>query len=238
MEPCAVPRDPVRQLSIIQHPSPNFGPRRDGARPDHIVLHYTAMPCAEKARDWLCKEEAQVSAHYVISETGTIWQLVDETARAWHAGAGQWGQVDDMNSRSIGIEICNTGAQPFPEPQMTALEGLMTGIMQRWSIAPEKVVGHSDMAPGRKIDPGRRFDWKRLALQGLAIWPSDRSGEGAFFQNAATFGYKVTEDNRDHVLHAFRMRFRPYAEGPLDDDDQRVMAALAMDYPNPSYCTS
>ena len=196
------------------------------------------MPCAEKARDWLCNEEAQVSAHYVISETGTIWQLVDEADRAWHAGAGQWGQVDDMNSRSIGIEICNTGAQPFSEPQMTALEGLMAGIMQRWSIAPEKVVGHSDMAPGRKIDPGRRFDWKRLALQNLAIWPSDDDIGGDFFQSAAAFGYKVTKDNHDDVLHSFRMRFRPFAEGPLEDEDRRVMAALAAQFPNPSYCTS
>ena len=238
MEPSTVPHRAEQQLNIIWHPSPNFGPRRDGARPDHIVLHYTAMDCAEKARDWLCNEEAQVSAHYVISETGTVWQLVDEAKRAWHAGAGQWGGITDMNSRSIGIEISNTGSQPFSEPQMTALETLMTGIMDRWPITPERVIGHSDMAPGRKIDPGRRFDWRRLALRGLAIWPEMADDADDFYQSATRFGFGVTDENREQVLDAFRMRFRPHAEGPLFDDDAKVMAALARAWPNQTYCTS
>ena len=136
-----------------------------------ILLHYTAMAGAAEARDWLCNPASGVSAHYVLARDGTCWQLVSEGMRAWHAGPGAWGATTDVNSRSIGIEIVNTGSEPFPEPQMAALESLMTGIAARWSIPPERVVGHSDTALGRKIDPGPRFDWARLARRGLSIRP-------------------------------------------------------------------
>ncbi|WP_299792348.1 N-acetylmuramoyl-L-alanine amidase [uncultured Marivita sp.] len=192
-------------------------------------MHYTAMDCAEKARDWLCHDEAQVSAHYVIGPDGTVWQLVDEADRAWHAGAGAWGPVTDVNSRSIGIEIANTGSTPFAAKQMDALDTLVAAIMARHAIPPERVIGHSDMAPGRKIDPGARFDWRRLARQGLAIWP-EPEGEGDFTDNVRAFGY-TADVPRDTLLAAFRLRFRPGATGPLDDTDRAIMANLAKRWP-------
>ena len=195
-----------------------------------MVIHYTAMDSAERARDWLCDPAAQVSAHYVICPRGRVWQLVDEAERAWHAGAGAWGAVTDVNSRSIGIELANTGTQPFAEPQMAALEALLRGIVDRWSVRPERVIGHSDMALGRKIDPGARFDWLRLARLGLAVWPG-MGGSGDFLTNARRFGYAPAEAQEDRVLPAFRLRFRPWATGPLDDVDRALIADLAARYP-------
>ena len=119
-----------------------------------------------------------MSAHYVIARDGTVSQLVDEELRAWHAGAGGWGGCDDINSRSSGIELDNDGFSPFAAPLMAALEGLLLGILLRWDIVPAGVIGHSDMAPGRKIDPGTRFDWQRLARQELAVWPIVDPGAG------------------------------------------------------------
>lgn len=162
----AVPRGD--ELTPIWHPSANFGERRGGLTPTLIVLHYTVMVPAERAIERLCDPEHEVSAHYVIGECGTLWQLVAEDKRAWHAGAGSWQGQDDINSRSIGIEMVNDGASPYAEPLMETLEALLPGIMQRWGIPPEGVIGHSDMAPGRKIDPGPHFDWARLEGRGLA----------------------------------------------------------------------
>ncbi|HEY0275164.1 MAG TPA: N-acetylmuramoyl-L-alanine amidase, partial [Paenirhodobacter sp.] len=147
-------------------PSPNFGPRRQGAQPELIVLHYTGMTSCAAARDRLCDPAAEVSAHWLIAEDGRAEALVAEESRAWHAGAGSWQGRGDVNSRSIGIEIANPGNRPFPEPQMAALEALLRAILHRWGIPPEAVIAHSDMAPERKIDPGPRFDWCRLARQG------------------------------------------------------------------------
>ena len=161
---------------IIEHPSPNFTERRGGVTaPDMVVLHYTGMESAEAGLARLCDPEPEVSAHYLIAEDGRIWRLVAEEMRAWHAGVSSWGAVTDVNSHSIGIELANPGHElgypPFTEPQMTALECLLSKILHRWEIAPERVVGHEHVAPGRKIDPGEKFDWQRLARQGLAGWP-------------------------------------------------------------------
>ncbi|ETX29511.1 N-acetylmuramoyl-L-alanine amidase [Roseivivax isoporae LMG 25204] len=202
-----------------------------------MVIHYTAMKSAERARDWLCDGASGVSAHYVISETGCLWQLVDEEMRAWHAGAGRWGGIVDMNSRSIGIELANDGAEPFSEPQMDALERLLSGILERWRIAPERVIGHSDMALGRKIDPGPRFDWRRLARRGLSIWPEPRQ-PGDFFADAARFGYAADPDLREALLQAFRDRFRPGAAGPCGPADAALMADLAARWPAADQPTS
>ncbi len=188
------------------------------------------MKSAEAALKRLCLPEAEVSAHYLIAEDGRSWQMVDEEVRAWHAGAGCWRGITDMNSRSIGIELANTGAQPFAEPQMAALERLLPDIMTRWGIAPEAVIGHSDMALGRKIDPGPRFDWRRLARQGLAIWPAPRD-PGDFHEDARTFGYHVTPEADAALIDAFRARFRPGATGPLADPDRAIMAGLAASWP-------
>ncbi|HHL21754.1 MAG TPA: N-acetylmuramoyl-L-alanine amidase, partial [Aliiroseovarius sp.] len=158
-------------MHIHAHPSPNHTARRDGLQPRLIVLHFTAMATCDDALARLCAPEHEVSAHYLISNKGDVFQMVEEHRRAWHAGAGAWGGVQDINSRSLGIELDNTGATPFAAAQMDALEQLMRGIMQRWAIPAAGVIGHSDMAPLRKADPGRRFDWRRLALGGLSVWP-------------------------------------------------------------------
>jgi len=210
---------------VIDAPSPNCGPRRDGMAPGLIVLHYTAMDSAERARDWLCDPRSEVSAHYLIGRDGRLWRLVGEDLRAWHAGAGSWRGKDDINSRSIGIELDNDGASPFAEAQMAALEALLDEVMARHAISPAGVIGHSDMAPGRKIDPGARFDWRRLALGGRAIWPAP-GDPGDFPQDATRAGYGADLDD-DTLLAAFRLRFRPGATGPLCDADRALMAGLA-----------
>lgn len=217
-------------LSICDVISPNQGARREAARPDLLVIHYTAMQSAEAAIERLCAPEAEVSAHYVICGRGQITRLVPEDMRAWHAGAGRWGEVTDVNSRSIGIELANRGEHPFGEPQMASLEALMAGIMARWKIAPERVIGHSDMAPGRKGDPGARFDWARLARGGLSVWPA-AGVAGDFYADAARFGYPVGDVEDARVLEAFRLRFRPWAEGALSREDAALMADLAVRWP-------
>jgi N-acetylmuramoyl-L-alanine amidase len=222
---------------ILEAPSPNFGPRREGAQPDLIVLHYTAMTSAEAALSRLCDPRAEVSAHYLIAADGRIWRMVAEDQRAWHAGAGAWGGVQDVNSRSIGIELDNSGQHPFSEPQMAALEWLLRGIMRRWRIAPERVIAHSDMAPERKCDPGPRFDWRRLARQGLSVWPDPippenlaQAIERTFPDMAHGFGYSADASD-EACLAAFRSRFRPGAEGPLAREDAALMAVLAARWP-------
>ncbi len=209
-------------------PSPNFGPRRDRGTPRLIVIHYTAMPSCAEARARLCDPAAEVSAHWLIGEDGTTEQLVDEGARAWHAGAGAWGPIIDVNSNSIGIELSNSGDAPFPERQMAALETLLGAAMARWSIPPEGVIGHSDLAPDRKRDPGPRFDWRRLALQGLAVWP-EPGDDLPFLPSLRTFGYPDAAP--DALLHAFRLRFRPWALGPEDAIDRALAADLAARFP-------
>ncbi|WP_323033831.1 N-acetylmuramoyl-L-alanine amidase [Paracoccus sp. (in: a-proteobacteria)] len=202
--------------------SPNHGDRR-GQQPELVVIHYTGMADGPSARERLCDPSAEVSAHWLIHEDGLTDALVPEDRRAWHAGAGSWQGREDVNSRSIGIELVNPGDRPFPEPQMTALEALLRGIMSRWSIGPAAVIAHSDMAPGRKIDPGPRFDWRRLALQGLAIWPEGVGVDMPLAESLTDIGYPDVPAR----LAAFRLRFRPWADGPEDALDRRAAAALA-----------
>ncbi|SMR70780.1 N-acetylmuramoyl-L-alanine amidase [Aliiroseovarius halocynthiae] len=216
-------------MQPIAHPSPNFGPRREGLESSLIVLHYTAMQDPKAALERLCDPAHEVSAHYLIHRDGRLFQLVPEEMRAWHAGAGFWGGLDDINSRSIGIELDNDGASPFSEPQMATLESVLPQIMQRWRIAPVGVIGHSDMAPARKSDPGRRFDWARLARQGLSIWPegSDVTVDTErFLSLLARVGYPIS-DGLNPVLRAFRQRFRPWQHGVLDARDMGIAEDLA-----------
>ncbi|MDR7125861.1 N-acetylmuramoyl-L-alanine amidase [Pseudotabrizicola sp. 4114] len=209
-------------------PSPNFSDRRGGATPSLIVIHYTAMESCAAARARLCDPVAEVSAHWLISRHGDAEALVDEDKRAWHAGAGAWAGITDVNSHSIGIELDNRGNEPFPEPQMAALETLLEGIMARWQIPAHRVIGHSDMAPDRKSDPGPRFDWQRLARQGLSVWPELTGADPApdFLSSACRFGYPALGE--DLVLRAFRWRFRPAASGPVTSADAAMAAALAL----------
>lgn len=209
--------------------SPNHGPRRGGALPDLIVLHYTGMQSCAAAHGRLCDPASEVSAHYLISESGTVWQLVAESQRAWHAGAGAWGGVDDVNSRSIGIELANPGTHPFCAPQMRALETLLADIMQRWSMPAHRVIGHADMAPARKADPGPRFDWRALACQGLSIWPRPGDAQAPLQGSLTRFGYP--DAPADARLRAFRARFRPWASGPEDATDRALADDLAQRFP-------
>lgn len=213
--------------------SPNHGIRRGGLTPRLIVLHYTGMPSLAEARDRLCDPFHEVSAHWLLDLDGRAEALVDEDRRAWHAGQGAWGGITDVNSASIGIEIQNPGHMPFPEPQMAGLEALLTAIMARWTIPASGVIAHSDMAPTRKSDPGPHFDWRRLALGGLSIWPqaNDSKAEGlnSFVPSARAFGYPEADEAT--LLHAFRLRFRPWAKGPLDAVDSALAADLAARFP-------
>ena len=210
---------------MTSYPSPNFGERRGGVRPSLVVIHYTAIPCDE-ARARLCDPVAEVSAHWLISETGVAEALVPEDQRAWHAGAGMWAGLDDINSHSIGIELSNDGSQPFAEPQMAALDTLLAAIMARWSIPPHRVIGHSDMAPTRKSDPGARFDWRRLALQGLSVWPESPGNPDVPLSDSLTrIGYPDAPATAR--LAAFRLRFRPWATGEETAADRATADTLA-----------
>jgi N-acetylmuramoyl-L-alanine amidase len=218
---------------IRNHPSPNFGERRGVVAPDLVVLHYTGMDTADAAIARLTDPSSEVSAHYLVDIDGAVMRLVTEEMRAWHAGASSWGGARDINSRSIGIEIVNPGSElgfpPFPEPQMRVLEALLTDILARHEIVPERVVGHACVAPGRKRDPGEKFDWRRLARKGLSIWLDSEHVESSAvepnaidavrFQAAARrFGYGVPvsgewcEQTRA-VWHTFLMRFMPFDSG-------------------------
>lgn len=201
------------------------------------MLHYTAMATAEAALARLRDPAAEVSAHWLIAEDGRIWALVPEERRAWHAGAGGWGDVADVNSRSIGIELANPGDAPFAAAQTAALAGLLRRVLDRWAIPPERVIGHEDMAPGRKADPGPRFDWRGLARPGLAVWidappcaadalPADPAALAAA---ASRFGYPCADPAA--VARAVRRRFRPWRDGPPSAGDLAQIAALAARWP-------
>ena len=159
-------------LDVRDAPSPNFDNRR--SPPDMLVLHYTGMRTADEAVARLRDPEAKVSAHYVIDEDGSILRLVAEERRAWHAGKGVWQGETDCNAASIGIEIVNPGHEfgyrGFPEVQIDAVIRLIGDIRTRWTIPDARIIGHSDLAPDRKQDPGERFPWKRLAGEGHGLW--------------------------------------------------------------------
>lgn len=212
---------------MLAWPSPNHGPRRDGQRPELVVIHFTEMASAEAALTRLSDPAAEVSAHYVIGRDGRVWQMVDEAHRAWHAGAGEWRGRGDVNSRSIGIELDNDGRSPFTAPLMDALEPLLAGILTRWSIPAAGVIAHSDMAPARKVDPGPRFDWQRLARSGLALWP-DGSGDpkAPLSQSLDRLGYPDVDAALR--LSAFRLRFRPRHQGTEDATDRALASSLML----------
>lgn len=192
------------------------------------------MATAGDALERLTDPAAEVSAHYLIHRNGMVVQLVPEEARAWHAGAGTWGGAGDVNSRSIGIEIDNDGRAPFSAASIVALEGLLAEVLERWAIPPQGVIGHSDMAPTRKADPGPRFDWRGLAVAGLSVWPiapEPRPPDaGSFRDRAVAFGYPSDIDDAT-LLRAFRLRFRPAVDGPLDDRDMGIIHDIAWRFP-------
>ena len=197
-----------------------------------VVLHYTVLGAAESLAR-LCDPAAEVSCHWLVDRDGTVTGLVDEGRRAWHAGRSRWGAARDVNARSVGIELVNDGAEPFVEAQMAALEGLLGEVLGRHGIPPERVVGHSDVAPGRKVDPGPLFEWRRLAARRLAVWP-EGAGEGdpatlPVALDAIGYDPEVAPEAR---LAAFRLRFRPLAApGPADRADAGLAAAVAARWP-------
>jgi len=217
---------------IEQRPSPNFGERTSGPI-DILLLHYTGMPgSAETALRWLCDPKARVSCHYFVFENGRVVQLVPEDRRAWHAGASLWAGEADINSRSVGIEIANHGhpggLPAYPDAQIEALIALCREIVGRHPIPPHRVLAHSDVAPGRKLDPGERFPWRRLGQARIGHWvepaeiPDGRTlGPGratkaveALQAMLSLYGYGLAIDGRfgprtENVIAAFQRHFRP-----------------------------
>ncbi len=217
-------------------PSPNFNDRKLPI--SMVVLHYTGMRSAGEALARLCDESSQVSAHYLIDEDGTVTSLVPEDKRAWHAGKAYWRGITDVNSASIGIELANPGHEwgyrPFPEPQMDALLPLLADIVDRHDIPRANVVGHSDVAPARKTDPGEYFDWRRLGQLGLALEiPKAKmnlfyDNPGAFYLAMERFGYDITEGRA--AVTAFQRRFRPeYIDGEIDGEIGGILFELLLE---------
>lgn len=203
-----------------------------------VVLHYTGMKSAAEALERMCDPAAEVSAHYMIDEDGTVTNLVPEEKRAWHAGLSYWRGVTDINSASIGIELVNPGHEfgyrPFPEPQMDALLPLLGDIMDRHDIPRANVVGHSDIAPARKQDPGEYFDWNRLGQLGLALdIPAAKmnlfyDNPGAFYLAMERFGYDITDGRA--AVRAFQRRWRPMIiDGEIDGEIGGILFELLLE---------
>jgi N-acetylmuramoyl-L-alanine amidase len=231
-------------------PSANYGERADGREPDMIVLHYTGMPDVEGALTRLCTPGTDVSAHYVVLEDGRIVQCVPEAKRAWHAGASSWAGEQDINSCSIGVEIVNRGHDwgypEFPRRQVAAVIALCRGILLRRNIAPHRVLGHSDVAPARKKDPGEKFPWHSLANSGVGhfVFPAPilagqalkagASGEAVqeMQEMLRRYGYGIEVNGKydgptAEVVTAFQRHFRPEkVDGIADRSTRATLEAL------------
>lgn len=230
--------------------SPNFGARRGGVKPELLVLHYTGMASDRAAEDWLCSPESGVSAHYLVHEDGKVVQMVRERARAWHAGKSSWRGASDVNSLSIGVEIVNRGHDfgypDFPEPQIDAVIGLCRDICRRRHILPQNILAHSDVAPGRKIDPGEKFPWGVLAQAGVghfiesapvtdgeAIGLGERGEAVRALQSILSlYGYGIDisgvyDSKTETVVRAFQRHFRPARiDGVADRSTRDTLARL------------
>jgi N-acetylmuramoyl-L-alanine amidase len=242
----------MSELEIEERSSPNHGERF--APIDILLLHYTGMPDDEAALAWLRNAESKVSSHYFVHKNGRVFRLVPEERRAWHAGLSQWGGVSDINSRSIGIEIANGGhpggLPDYPKQQIEAVVALCRLILSRHAIPQHRVLGHSDVAPGRKLDPGERFPWARLAAEGIGhfvepvpqddgrtLRPTDRGERVEALQAMlALYGYGIDvtgefDRKTENVVAAFQRHFRQaqvdgIADGWTQETLQRLLAAL------------
>lgn len=241
------------KYEIIQAPSPNFNERLHPL--DMLVLHYTGMKDGPTALARMQDEqEPRVSAHYMVEEDGRIFQLVAEDKRAWQAGRSWWQGDEDLNSRSIGIEIVNGGHDfglpPFPDVQIAAVIALCQDILTRWPIPQHRIVAHSDIAPDRKEDPGERFPWKQLAEAGIGLWPEPVRPEPWMMHGAAPgdagmtveglqsdlkdIGYRLTVtgvfgDDTAAVIRAFQRRWRPERVNGEGDTDTITLAHAVAD---------
>jgi N-acetylmuramoyl-L-alanine amidase len=212
---------------VLARPSPNWNERPAGAVPDMLILHYTGMRDAPGALARLCDPAAAVSAHWLIDEDGTVWRLVDESRRAWHAGLSAWAGRANLNDVSIGIELVNPGHEfgyrPFPEAQMAACVELCRAILARWPIPPRRVLAHADVAPARKQDPGEMFDWRCLARAGIGLSPEPVDAEGVPSSDVVgaalgRFGYPIESAPLSDVILAFQRHFVPEGLGrPFDE---------------------
>lgn len=238
-------------------PSANHGERRDGRRPDALILHYTGMADAGEALQWLANPVSGVSCHYFVFEDGRVLQMVPEGRRAWHAGVSHWAGETDMNSASIGVEIANPGhaggLPPFPDAQVDAVIALSRDIVSRWRIPAGRVLAHSDIAPGRKQDPGELFPWERLHAQGVGHWTRPAAvRDGRFFQRGdrgmpvealqamlALYGYGVRvtgefDEDTQAVVAAFQRHFRPErVDGVADASTITTLRDLIASKPGP-----
>lgn len=224
-------------LRLIDSPSPNFNERKHPV--DMLVLHYTGMADGATALARMRDPASEVSAHYMVEEDGGVHVLVREEDRAWHAGRSQWQGDDDLNSRSIGVEIVNGGHEfglpAYPDAQIDAVIELCQAIEQRWSIPQTRIVGHSDIAPQRKDDPGERFPWRRLAESGLGLWPDDAAIEAARSERVdigealKRIGYSVDPGaDQMPLVRAFQRRWRPQnVSGSLDAETTTLIRAVA-----------
>lgn len=236
-------------MKISQAESPNQDDRKSPI--DMLVLHYTGMETGQAALDRMRSDEAKVSAHYMIEEDGRIFQLVDEVKRAWHAGISSWNGVTDINSASIGIEIVNGGHDfglpDFPDDQIDAVISLSKTILARHDIPPFNIVGHSDIAPGRKQDPGEKFPWQKLSIVGIGHWPGDIGedqrilfepgasdrGIAILQRGVAYIGYGIEVNGKfdaptQLVITALQRRFRPSkVDGIVDVQTMEIVTKLA-----------
>lgn len=225
----------------MSYKSPNYGERKqlrpDRVEPSMIILHYTGMKSAGAALERLCDPASEVSAHYVVEENGRVHQLVADQHRAWHAGRSYWAGLSDINSASIGIEIVNRGHEfgyeDFPQDQVEAVTKLVASLMGKYSIRADMVLGHSDVAPGRKTDPGERFPWRHLARRGIGLWPettdmdfeaaTDLTGQEQIIHDLLIdLGYNP-EIDCETLIEAFHRHYVP--ERFLDGSDPRLVNA-------------
>ena len=228
--------EPSMTLKIVACRSPNHDERPQGAVIDMLVLHYTGMKTADEALARLCDPEAKVSAHYTIGRDGRVFAHVPEARRAWHAGVSYWAGEKNVNGRSIGIELVNPGHEfgyvPFAEAQIAALIDLSKAILSRHPIPAARVLGHSDVAPARKTDPGELFPWKQLAEFGIGLWPAPNHRELREAPEAALarYGYGLpphTDVSFEAVVTAFQRHFRPTeVNGKWDGECESALAAL------------
>ncbi|MEF8727226.1 MAG: N-acetylmuramoyl-L-alanine amidase [Accumulibacter sp.] len=214
---------------VVSVPSPNHNARR----PNFVIIHDTTNSSVEPALRTLTDPARGVSSHYLVGRDGTLYQLVDEDRRAWHAGASYWGGTTDINSASIGIELDNSGAEPYPEDQIVRLLQLLHELRQSHRIPAGNVLGHGDIAPGRKVDPGRRFPWQRLAAEGFGLWCRELPAEQDVVAldpllALQAIGYDVADPAA--ALAAFRRHFLGVdATGEADAAERQLLLCLLLE---------